>query len=69
MDSDAHNNRTRPMRLQPAYDVVANQLGEAKARALFLENPLAAFEGKELPYVPEVAEADTPPRRKRFFFF
>jgi protein-tyrosine phosphatase len=67
--SDAHNNRNRPLRLQPAYDVVANQFGEAKARALFLENPQAAFEGKELPQVPEVAETIAPPRRKRFLFF
>jgi protein-tyrosine phosphatase len=67
--SDAHNNRNRVLRLQPAFDVVANQFGEAKARALFLENPLAAFEGKELPHVPEVAETIAPPRRKRFLFF
>jgi protein-tyrosine phosphatase len=66
--SDAHNTQTRPLRLQPAYDVVVAQLGEPKARALFLENPLAAFEGRELPHVPEVEE-QLPPRRKRFFFF
>ena len=68
VSSDAHNMRTRPLRLQPAYDVVAAQFGEEKARALFRENPLAAFEGRELPRVPEVEE-DLPPRRKRFFFF
>ena len=67
--SDAHNNRTRPLRLQPAYDVVANQFGKEKACALFLENPQAAFEGQELPHVPEVEEPIAPPRRKRFFFF
>ena len=67
--SDAHNNRTRPLRLQPAYDVVAGQFGEAKTRALFLENPRAAFEGQELPHVPEVAEIATQPRRRRFLFF
>ena len=67
--SDAHNNRTRPLRLQPAYDVVAGQFGEAKTRALFLENPRAAFEGKELPHVPEVAEIAIRPRRRRFLFF
>jgi protein-tyrosine phosphatase len=66
--SDAHNTRTRQLRLQPAYDVVLSQFGEAKARALFLDNPLAAFEGRELPYVPEIEE-EKPPRRKRFFFF
>lgn len=67
--SDAHNTRRRPLRLQPAYDVIVDQFGQAKARALFLENPLAAFEGRELPHVPEVEEEATPPRRKRFFFF
>lgn len=67
--SDAHNTRTRPLRLQPAYDVVMNQFGETKARALFHENPLAAFEGRELPHVPEVEAETQRPRRKRFFFF
>ena len=67
--SDAHNNRNRPLRLQTAYDVVADQFGEEKARALFVENPHAAFEGRDLPHVPEVEEAAARPRRKRFFFF
>ena len=67
--SDAHNNRNRPLRLQPAFDVVANQFGDAKARALFVENPQAAFEGRELPHVPEVEDVVAPPRRKRFLFF
>lgn len=66
--SDAHNTQSRPLRLQPAYDVVVDQFGEQKAHALFLENPLAAFEGRELPHVPELEE-QVPPRRKRFFFF
>ncbi len=67
--SDAHNNGNRPLRLQSAYDVVQEQFGEEKARGLFLENPLAAFEGRELPHVPEVEEAAPPPKRKLFFFF
>jgi protein-tyrosine phosphatase len=68
--SDAHNTRTRQLRLQPAYNVVVDQFGQEKARALFQDNPLAAFEGRELPHVPEL-EDDVllPPRRKRFFFF
>jgi hypothetical protein len=45
-----------------------SQFGEPKAQALFQENPLAAFEGRELPHVPEVEE-QVPPPRKRFFFF
>jgi protein-tyrosine phosphatase len=67
--SDAHNNRSRPLRLQPAYEVVADQFGEETARSLFVESPLAAFEGRDLPYIPEVEEPVVPPRRKRFFFF
>jgi protein-tyrosine phosphatase len=66
--SDAHNTRKRPLRLRPAYDAVLGQFGEEKARALFLDNPMAAFEGRELPHVPEIEE-EKPPRRKRFFFF
>jgi protein-tyrosine phosphatase len=67
--SDAHNTRSRPLRLQPAYDVVLDQFGQEKARALFLDNPLAAFEGRELPHVPELKPESSPPRKKRFFFF
>jgi len=67
--TDAHNTRTRPLRLQPAYEVVVDQFGEEKARALFLDNPLAAYEGQKLPHVPEVDDDTPPPRRKRFFFF
>jgi protein-tyrosine phosphatase len=67
--SDAHNTRRRPLRLQSAYDVVVDRFGQEKARALFQDNPLAAFEGRELPHVPELADELPPPRRKRFFFF
>jgi len=66
--SDAHNSRSRPLRLQPAYNAVVDRFGQEKARALFQDNPLSAFEGRELPHVPEV-EDELPPRRKRFFFF
>jgi protein-tyrosine phosphatase len=67
--SDAHNTRGRALRLQPAYDVVKTQFGDEKARALFLENPLAAFEGRDLPHVPQIETELLEPRRKRFFFF
>jgi len=67
--SDAHNMSGRPLRLRPAYDVVREQYGEEKARALFLENPKAAFEGSDLPHVPELLDESNVPRRKRFFFF
>jgi protein-tyrosine phosphatase len=67
--SDAHNNRMRPLRLRPAYDRVALQFGEEKARALFQENPQAAFEGQDLPHIPELGEGARQRRRRRFFFF
>jgi protein-tyrosine phosphatase len=67
--SDAHNTRSRPLRLQPAYNVVVDQFGQEKARALFQDNPFAAFEGRELPHVPELEDDLLPRRRKRFFFF
>jgi protein-tyrosine phosphatase len=67
--SDAHNTRSRPLSLQPAYKVVVDRFGEEKASALFQDNPLAAFEGRQLPHVPEVEDELPPWRRKRFFFF
>jgi protein-tyrosine phosphatase len=70
--SDAHNLSGRPLRLRQAFDVVVERKGEAVARALFVENPLAAVEGRALPYVPEPAgsgERTSSRRRKRFIFF
>jgi len=67
--SDAHNTRRRPLKLQTAYNLVREQFGEAKARALFDDNPLAAFEGRDLPHVPEVADEQKSKTRKRFLFF
>jgi protein-tyrosine phosphatase len=67
--SDAHNTKSRPLRLRPAYDLVAAEFGVEKAEALFHDNPLAAFEGRELPHVPLLEEEFLPPRRKRFLFF
>ena len=71
--SDAHNATSRPPKLSEAYEIVVKRRGEAVARALFYENPLAAFEGRPLPYVPELPEGPpapaTKPRRKRFWFF
>lgn len=64
--SDAHNMTSRPQQLRPAYEVVQSEFGRAKAQALFVENPLAAFEGRGLPHVPEITDA---PAKKRFRFF
>lgn len=65
--SDAHNTGRRPLQLRPAYEVVERDFGPDIADALFMMNPMAAFEGKPFPYVPEVPEKE--PRRKRFLFF
>jgi len=68
--SDAHNLKSRPLRLREALDAVAARNGPEVAQALFVENPLAAFEGRELPFVPEIdAEGAAPVKKKKFFFF
>ena len=74
--SDAHNTTSRPLRLKEAYDEVAKLHSEDVARALFIENPMAVFEGQPIPFVPELEEslgqapgARKPPRKKRFIFF
>jgi protein-tyrosine phosphatase len=77
--SDAHNVTSRPLRLKETFDLVAKTRGEDVARALLIENPLAAFEGRPLPWVPELPEGAgmdgaasrglRTRRRKRFFFF
>lgn len=67
--SDAHNVTSRPPGLREAYQRVAELRGEQTARALCIENPLAAIEGRPLPWTPEPAAAAAPARRKRFWFF
>ena len=69
ISSDAHNTTRRPLRLKFAYQAVAAQMGDEKARALLIDNPLAAFEGRSLPYTPEIAPGPEPRKRKRFLFF
>jgi protein-tyrosine phosphatase len=65
----AQKDAGRPLKLKPAFDLVSEKFGEENALALFVDNPLAAFEGRELPHVPELRDGIDPPRRKRFFFF
>ncbi len=74
--SDAHNTTSRPLKLKEPFDEIAKSHGEETARALFIENPMAVFEGRPLPYVPEVSEDGNsseaegwPRKRKRFWFF
>ena len=70
--SDAHNTsaRGRPLLLRDAFNFVAERRGAPVARALFHDNPLAAFEGRPLPYSPDPPEVEAParPKRKRFWF-
>lgn len=65
--SDAHDTKRRPHKWREAYEVVKKEFGEAGAQVLFAENPLAVFEGRELPHVPEIGAG--PAKRKRFLFF
>ena len=73
--SDAHNATSRPLMLKEAFDHLTKTRSEDLANALLVENPLAAFEGSPIPYVPELAEKSgmdgfgATRRRKRFWFF
>jgi protein-tyrosine phosphatase len=70
--SDAHNVSSRPLRLKETYEYVAREYGEELAHAVLVDNPLAAFEGRPLPCVPELAEdgnSTSGQKRKRFWFF
>jgi protein-tyrosine phosphatase len=70
--SDAHNTTSRPPELAAAYTHVAERRGEETARALCVENPLAAVEGRPLPWMPEPSGPVAAPaeaKRKRFWFF
>lgn len=65
--SDAHNMTSRPHKLRAAYGVVQREFGKVRAEALFVENPLAVFEGRGLPYVPDITEPVVKKKRFRFF--
>lgn len=68
--SDAHNLRGRPPLLHDAFLEVTRRRGHGVANALFRDNPLAAFEGRLLPYAPDPPEfSSRPPRRKKRFWF
>ena len=68
VSSDGHNTARRPVKLRFAFNAIASKQSETLARALLLDNPLAALSGEPLPYVPEPA-AEPERRKKRFFFF
>jgi protein-tyrosine phosphatase len=64
--SDAHDLKRRPHQLSAAFEVIHAEFGLEKAEALFIDNPLAAFEGRPLPHVPEILDE---PKKKKFLFF
>ena len=47
--TDAHNLKHRPPQMRAACDLVAKKYGEAYAKRICVENPLAVFEGRALP--------------------
>jgi len=47
--TDAHDTKRRPPIVRPVYALVAEKYGEETARALFVLNPRAAFEGRPVP--------------------
>jgi len=69
VSTDGHNTARRPVKLRFAYEAIARERGKELAEALLVENPRAAFEGRALPYVPEVAVDVERRKKKRFFFF
>jgi protein-tyrosine phosphatase len=69
ISSDAHNTTRRPLKLKFAFGAVAARFGEERAQHLLVDNPTAAFEGRPLPYVPDVGREPKVRKRKRFFFF
>jgi protein-tyrosine phosphatase len=68
VSSDGHNTERRPVKLRFAFEAVARECGKELARALLVDNPLAALAGEPLPYTPEPA-AKPERGKKRFFFF
>ncbi|HUL34044.1 MAG TPA: CpsB/CapC family capsule biosynthesis tyrosine phosphatase [Candidatus Eisenbacteria bacterium] len=69
VSSDGHNTGKRPVKLRFAFHAIAQEIDESVAQAMVEENPRAAWEGKPLPYVPELAGNTEPRVKKRFFFF
>ncbi len=46
--SDAHDLKTRPLRLRKAYDLVAAEMGTEKAIQLFSDNPRRLLRGEDI---------------------
>ena len=75
--SDAHNTTTRPLRLRETFEWVEKKFSRELAQALLVDNPSAVWDGRPLPYVPELSDelgntdsdAHAPRRKKHFWFF
>jgi protein-tyrosine phosphatase len=63
--TDAHDMQSRPPRLRPAFDLVAERYDSATAERLCIANPRAAFYGEPLEPQPEPAAADSVDSRRR----
>jgi protein-tyrosine phosphatase len=63
--TDAHDVESRPPRLRPAFDLVAEQFDLATAERLCIANPRAAFYGDPLGPQPEPAAAHSVESRRR----
>lgn len=63
--SDGHNTSSRPLKLRGAYNAVAEEWGEDRARRLFVENPQKVLVGEEIK-VPEPMPIQ-PLKKKRLF--
>jgi protein-tyrosine phosphatase len=63
--TDAHDIQSRPPRLRPAFDLVAEQYDLATAERLCIANPRAAFYGEPLGLQPEPIAADAVDSRRR----
>jgi protein-tyrosine phosphatase len=72
--TDAHDIESRPPRLRPAFDWVAEQYDPATAERLCIANPRAAFNGEALgpqaePAAPHTVESRRSPAAAKSSFF
>ena len=67
--TDAHDTKSRPPRMREVFELIAARRGADVASALCVENPRAATEGAELPYVPDISAASVEKPRKGWKFW
>ncbi len=64
--TDAHNLTRRPPKMRAAFDMVSSRYGAAYAQSICVDNPLAAFEGREMPPLEEPRHLFEPEARPSF---